>query len=135
MAERATWEGSASDFLHIADARRKAMVGHSTASVGWPRNPRALAGRLRRVQTFLRALGIEIIFSREGRTGTQLITMRAAPLEPSHAVQYRTVSAVSTVSSFRLASLGGSGPPIGFDTAEGRSGYADDADAKKAKKK
>ena len=27
MAERTAWEGSASDFLHIADARRKAMVG------------------------------------------------------------------------------------------------------------
>ncbi|HYJ44015.1 MAG TPA: hypothetical protein VEW06_06125, partial [Xanthobacteraceae bacterium] len=25
----------------------------------WPRNPRALAGRLRRAQTFLRMLGIE----------------------------------------------------------------------------
>jgi hypothetical protein len=37
------------------------------------KNPRALAGRLRRAQTFLRTLGIEITFSREGRAGTRMI--------------------------------------------------------------
>jgi hypothetical protein len=37
------------------------------------KNPRALAGRPRRAQTFLRTLGIEITFSREGRTGTRMI--------------------------------------------------------------
>jgi hypothetical protein len=35
---------------------------------GWPKNPRALAGRLRRAQTFLRIMGIEVAFTREGRT-------------------------------------------------------------------
>jgi hypothetical protein len=74
------------------------MAGHSTASAGWPKNPRALAGRLRRAQTFLRALGIEIIFSREGRAGTRIITMRTAPLEPSRTVQDPIVSTVSAVS-------------------------------------
>jgi hypothetical protein len=39
------------------------------------KNPRALAGRLRRAQTFLRTLGIEITFSREGRTGTRMINV------------------------------------------------------------
>ena len=29
---------------------------------GWPKNPRALAGRLRRAQSFLRTLGTEIVF-------------------------------------------------------------------------
>jgi hypothetical protein len=38
-------------------------------------DPRALAGRLRRAQTFLRTLGIEITFSREGRTGTRMISV------------------------------------------------------------
>src|SRR6185369_12010322 len=37
------------------------------------KNPRALAGHLRRVQTFLRTLGIDITFSREGRSGTRVI--------------------------------------------------------------
>jgi hypothetical protein len=32
----------------------------------WPKTPRALADRLRRAQTFLRTLGIEVTFSRKG---------------------------------------------------------------------
>ena len=39
------------------------------------KNPRALAGRLRRAQTSLRTLGIEIAFIREGRAGTRMIKM------------------------------------------------------------
>jgi hypothetical protein len=34
---------------------------------------------LRRAQTFLRALGIEIAFSREGRAGSRVIRMRSSP--------------------------------------------------------
>jgi len=56
----------------------------------WARNPRALAGRLRRAQTFLRTLGIEITFSREGRTGTRMIK-----------VSTRDENRVSTVSAAR----------------------------------
>src|SRR6516165_12230477 len=37
--------------------------------IGWPKSPRGLAGRLRRAQSFLRTLGIEIAFGREGRLG------------------------------------------------------------------
>lgn len=39
--------------------------------------PRALAGRLRRAQTFLRMLDIEISFSRQGRSGERVIRMTA----------------------------------------------------------
>jgi hypothetical protein len=59
MADRAQWAGSASDLL-LAGAN----VGSGNRS-GWPTNPRALAGRLRRTQTFLRTLGIETVFGRE----------------------------------------------------------------------
>ena len=58
---------------------------------GWHRlaqNPRALAGRLRRAQTFLRALGIEVAFSREGRAGSRVIRISGTP-----------ETSVSTVSS------------------------------------
>ena len=58
--------------------------------IPWPKNPRVLAGRLRRAQTFLRALGIEITFSREGRSGNRVIRMRATP--------ENTVSIVGSVS-------------------------------------
>ncbi len=55
-----------------------AIAGKTSVPVRWPRNPRALAGRLRRAQTFLRTLGIEIDFGREGRVGTRIIRMSAA---------------------------------------------------------
>ena len=55
----------------------------------WAKNPRALAGRLRRAQTSLRMLDIEIAFAREGRAGARMIRMSTvhntsvpAPSEP-----------------------------------------------------
>ncbi len=72
--------GSASDLLRAgADA---AGYGASKGSSAWPKNLRALAGRLRPAQAFLRTLGIEIEFGREGRAGTRMIRMFAAPENP-----------------------------------------------------
>jgi len=72
MAVRSTWTGRASDLLR---ARIAAGEGVPDRTAGWPKNPRALAGRLRRCQTFLRTVGIDIAFSREGRTGSRIIRM------------------------------------------------------------
>ena len=83
VADRAQWTGSASDLL---------QVGISGA--GWPKSPRALAGRLRRAQTFLRTVGIEIAFGREGRFGTRTIRITAIDEDQLRA----TVSTVSRVS-------------------------------------
>jgi hypothetical protein len=70
MVDRTLWTGSASDLLRFcAEARDDIARGGSWGA----KNPRALAGRLRRAQTFLRTLGIEITFSREGRLGTRMI--------------------------------------------------------------
>jgi hypothetical protein len=97
MAERTTWQGRASDLLQMnARVFGKSVHGQSAASAGWPKNPRALAGRLRRAQTFLRVFGIEIVFSREGRTGTRLITMRVTPAGPRSTTPPPTVRTVST---------------------------------------
>ena len=76
LAVRGSWAGSAGDLLR-ADAHRSS---HDLLSerTGWPKTPRALAGRLRRAQTFLRALGIDITFSREGRAGSRIIRIRAS---------------------------------------------------------
>jgi hypothetical protein len=74
MANRTTWTGSASELLRMgAD-----LADHSIlrGGPGWPKNPRALAGRLRRAQTFLRTLGIEMTAGRAGRAGTRTITIR-----------------------------------------------------------
>jgi hypothetical protein len=73
MAERSSWTGSAADLLRASAGR--GGDGSSTDRTGWPSNPRALAGRLRRVQTPLRAVGIEIGFRREGTAGTRIIRM------------------------------------------------------------
>ena len=83
IAERNSWTGSATDLLQLGANRSEGIFG-----TGWPKNPRTLACRLRRAQTFLRALGIEIAFGREGRAGSRVIRIRST-LE-------NTVSVVST---------------------------------------
>ena len=76
MAERNSWTGSAADLLRVGvDPSR---TDGSTSRAGWSKNPRALAGQLRRAQTFLRALGIHIAFAREGRAGSRIIRMRTS---------------------------------------------------------
>jgi hypothetical protein len=87
MAERNSWTGSAAE-LWLAGAHHSSH-DHMSERTGWPKNPRALAGRLRRAQTFLRALGIDITFSREGRAGNRIIRM--------HTTLETTVSTVSSV--------------------------------------
>jgi hypothetical protein len=87
IANRSTWTGSASDLLRMG-----AELAHHSISrggQGWPKNPRELAGRLRRAQTFLHTLGMEMIFGRAGRVGTRTITIRTG--------RENTVSTVSSV--------------------------------------
>src|SRR5262249_36341840 len=84
------WTGSASDLLRLCAEHARADVSSGTA---WAKNPRALAGRLRRAQTFLRTLGIEIKFSREGRAGTRMIRVSTTA--------ENSVSTVSPVSAAR----------------------------------
>jgi hypothetical protein len=69
MAQRKTWIGTAGELLSLGAG----CSGDRLSWRSWPKNPRALAGRLRRAQTPLRSLGIEIVFSREGRAGTRII--------------------------------------------------------------
>ena len=72
MATRTVWTGTASDLLGALAE----VVGERVAkSKTWPDGPRALAGRLRRAATFLRKIGIEIGFGREGRARTRTITI------------------------------------------------------------
>jgi hypothetical protein len=73
IADRSSWEGSAADLLRVGADHSRDGIGRDRT--GWPQNPRALAGRLRRAQSFLRALGIEVAFGREGHAGTRVIRM------------------------------------------------------------
>jgi hypothetical protein len=109
MAERSAWTGCAADLLDLADN------GVSRGSPGWPKNPRALAGRLRRTQPALRTLGIEITFGREGRAGTRIIRMSRA-----------SENTVSTDSSVRS-----NGSRSGQRPGLNSRGDADPADAKR----
>jgi hypothetical protein len=93
--------GSAADLLRAGAGRSSDTLSRGCA--GWPKNPRALAGRLRRAQTFLRALGIEVAFGREGRAGTRVIRMHTTLANP-----------IGTVSAVRH-----SGPRSGSGDVEG----------------
>ena len=91
MAERSSWIGSAADLLRAGAER--GVDGILRDRTGWPQNPRAIAGRLRRAQSFLRVLGIDITFSRGGRDGSRIIRMRAhskVPSAPSAPPRFRT---------------------------------------------
>src|SRR5439155_9087213 len=100
MADRAQWTGSASDLLQVGiNVGGNAMAAWTRS--GWPKNSRALAGRLRRAQPFLRTLGIEIVFGREGRLGTRTIRITAIG-------ENRSRNIVSTVCS---VGDNGHGPP------------------------
>jgi energy-coupling factor transporter ATP-binding protein EcfA2 len=72
LAGRVSWTGTASDLLCAAEAFTRHDPPWSTS---WPRTPRALAGRLRRCQAFLRTIGVQIAFSREGHAGNRTITI------------------------------------------------------------
>jgi hypothetical protein len=89
MAVRASWSGNASELLRVMayPSRDEATWN----GVGWPKSPRALAGRLRRAQTPLRALGIEMTFVREGQAGTRIIRLMGRGAKPTDAT-VRTVS-------------------------------------------
>jgi len=95
MAKRKTWTGSASDLLRAGAELGGDGVWNETN--GWPRTPRALAGRLRRAQTFLRRLGVEMTFGREGSAGTRVIRISSAA--ENHASTVSTVSTVRTINA------------------------------------
>ena len=53
MTEHTSWTGTAADLLRVSTTR-------TSSGASLARNPRALAGHLRRAQTFLRAQGISL---------------------------------------------------------------------------
>jgi hypothetical protein len=74
MAARPNWDGTAADLLVVLFR----IAGEGVArSRSWPKTPRALAGKLRRAVTFLRKIGIEITFSREGHGRARMIHIGA----------------------------------------------------------
>jgi hypothetical protein len=81
MTETSEWSGSASDLLRAGFEVEATAPYRGRAD--WPKTPRALAGRLRRAQAFLRSLGVDIRFAREGRLGARMIKISAPTRDPS----------------------------------------------------
>jgi hypothetical protein len=74
--EEAPWSGTASDLLNQL---RVASNESTTRSRDWPNSPRALADELRRAATFLRKVGVEVAFHREGKHRTRTISIDTLP--------------------------------------------------------
>lgn len=77
MATRTEWTGTASELLGALAVMAGERISKSKT---WPDSPRALAGRLRRAATFLRKIGIDIGFEREGRARTRIIRITTSQL-------------------------------------------------------
>ena len=119
MATRTEWTGTASDLLGaLAEAAGERVAKSKT----WPDSPRALAGRLRRAAAFLRKVGIEISFGREGRARTRTIHIATTPT-PENA------GARPSASSAPSASAPKSNPANGFLAPPLRT-VANDADGR-----
>jgi hypothetical protein len=80
MTMRTEWTGTATELLGALGESPGERVAKSKS---WPDSPRALAGRLRRAATFLRKIGIEIGFDREGRARTRVIRITTTPSQPA----------------------------------------------------
>ena len=148
MATRTVWTGTASDLLGALAE----VVGERVAkSKTWPDGPRALAGRLRRAATFLRKIGIEIGFGREGRARTRTINITtiqtfstpekpgaepsapsasSAPTAKSNPANGSAAQSVRTVADAADGSGNGHAPTVRSNPAKNNAGTAaDDADA------
>jgi hypothetical protein len=122
MATRTVWTGTASDLLGALAA----VVGERVSkSKTWPDGPR-LRGRLRRAAAFLRQIGIEISFGREGRARTRVINITTAPLFSAPEKPGARPSAPSAPSAPMQKSsrqrLSGSTPADGSADGRGRCG-------------
>jgi hypothetical protein len=122
MATRMEWTGTASDLLGALAETAGERVAKSKT---WPDSPRALAGRLRRAATFLRKIGIEIGFDREGRARTRTIRITTTPNQSAQEYAGARPSAPSASS----APMPNSNPANGLAAQSVRTA-AGDADAR-----
>jgi hypothetical protein len=77
MAEQPEWTGTASELSNLLADRAGERIAKAKP---WPDSPRALSGRLRRAATFLRKIGIETSFEREGHGRTRTIRIMVRPV-------------------------------------------------------
>ena len=121
MGTRTVWTGNASDLL---GALGEVVGERVTKSKTWPDSPRALSGRLRRAATFLRKIGIEITFEREGRSRTRIIRITAASanLAPEHGGAQPSAPSASSALVPNIDPLNGLAAPDLRTVADGADG-------------
>ena len=97
MTGRTEWSGTATELLSDLDED----VGEKiTKSKNWPSSARALSGRVRRAATFLRKVGVDVSFEREGRARTRMIQIIRVP---ESGQQKASASSVPSASLFNRA--------------------------------
>ena len=95
LTDKSGWEGTASDLLIALSG----IVGERISKGrGWPDSARALSGQLRRTATFLRKMGIESEFIRQGRNGTRMIRLYSRMYSQDNPSIPSAASVVSVVS-------------------------------------
>jgi hypothetical protein len=120
MVTRTVWTGTASDLLGALAGEAGERVAKSKT---WPDSPRVLSGRLRRAATFLRTIGIEISYVREGRARTRTIVITTTPSQSAP----ENAGAQPSASSAPSATARNSNPANGFGAPRPRT-VASDAD-------
>src|SRR5262249_22982521 len=81
MAARIEWKGTASELKEALEVYVLGPEGRQRAPKGWPADPHALSGRLRRAATALRKTGLEVGFSRTEAARTITIGPATAPTD------------------------------------------------------
>lgn len=121
---RTEWTGNSSDLL---GALNKNVDEEARKAKSWPTNPRALSGRVRRSATFLRKVGIDITFSREGRARNRMITIVYEPEPEKSGPRPSAPSAASagTDNPIEITGLDVLGLRTVAEDADANVGYAD----------
>jgi hypothetical protein len=120
MVTRTVWTGTASDLL---GALAEVAGERVTKSKTWPDSARVLSGRLRRAATFLRTIGVEISFVREGRARTRTIVITTTLSQSAP----ETAQVNPSASSAPAATVPNSNTANGFGAHRPRT-VANDAD-------
>jgi hypothetical protein len=109
MTVQTEWKGTASELLGaLAEQAGERIAGAKT----WPDGPRALSGRLRRAQTSLRKVGIEIGFTKEGRVRTRVIRIiTTAPVAPDREEHQPSAPSAPSAPSPNSNTINGFTPP------------------------
>jgi hypothetical protein len=94
MVDRTEWNGTATDLI---EQLAKFVSETQRNSKAWPTSGRAVAGKLRRSEPFLRKIGIEFVFSRSNdRARTRLIQIISKASSPDPATVSSSASSASS---------------------------------------